>query len=276
MARNLAASLRVVDGTRRICIALNNAGTLQGGDGWLFDDVARLNDDARYPGLMKKIRPYGLTPYQHSMFVDADCLLVKRDAGRHWDEAGSVPFAITGGRSTSGEWKAADVAELLRQEGAPYLVQMNSGVFCFDQSPQARQFFKGVNDFYLRRREHLGVALHRGVPTQTDEIYIGLWMGMSVMDANPGPAGEDSWMVSTYRAFWISVDPVRGTAVLRKPRHAFAGVPHPFRGWDRKSPNFLHFIGLRPTRTYRRLAAFFRAETARTSLAAPAAPSTMG
>ena len=276
MARNLAASLRVMDGTRRICIVLDGAGTLQGGDGALFDDVARLEDDARYPGFMKKIQLYGLTPYQHSMFVDADCLLVKRDADLRWDEARSVPFAITGGRSTSGDWKGADVAALLRQEGAPYLVQMNSGVFCFDQSPQARQFFEGVNDFYLRRREHLGVGLHRGVPTQTDEIYIGLWMGMSGMDAVPGPAGDDSWMVSTWRAFWISIDPVRGTAVLRKPRHAFAGVPHPFRGWDRKSPSFLHFIGLRPTRTYRRLAAFFRAEAARTSLAASAAPSTMG
>ena len=69
---------------------------------------------------------------------------------------------------------------------------------------------------------------------------------------------------------------MRDTAVLRKPRHAFAGVPHPFRGWDRKSPNFLHFIGLRPTRTYRWLAAFFWAEAARTGLAASAAPSTMG
>ena len=62
MARNLAASLRVMDGTRRICIVLDGAGTLQGGDGALFDDVARLDDDARYPGFMKKIRPYGLTP----------------------------------------------------------------------------------------------------------------------------------------------------------------------------------------------------------------------
>ena len=54
-----------------------------------------------------------------------------------------------------GEWKGADVAKLIAQEGAPYLVQMNSGVFCFDRSPEAAHLFEGLNDFDLRRRTAL-------------------------------------------------------------------------------------------------------------------------
>jgi hypothetical protein len=257
MARNLAASIRVMDGTRRICLVHDGQAQRVPADSRLFDDETLLPDDSRYPGFMKKIQLFETSPYERTMFVDADCLLVKRDVDRHWHIARPFPFAITGGRRTSGEWKGADVADLLRQENAPYLVQMNSGVFCFDKSPEAAAFFQGLNDFYLRRRAHLGVGLHRGRAAQTDEIYIGLWMGLNGLDSVGGRDDENSWMVSTWRAFWMRIDPKAGISVLRKPRHSIAGIPNPIGGWDRISPTFVHFVGLKPPRLYQRLATHF-------------------
>ncbi|MBC9176451.1 glycosyltransferase family protein [Pseudoroseomonas ludipueritiae] len=258
MARNLAASIRVMDGTRRICLVHDENFTPHPEDRKLFDDFSVLEDDPLYPGFMNKIRLFGTSPYQRAMFVDVDCLLMKRDIDTYWEMTRPYPFAITGGRRTSGEWKGADIAKLLRQEGAPYLVQMNSGVFVFDKSPAAARFFEGLNDYYLRRREHLGIGLHRGKPAQTDEIYIGLWMGLNGLDSCGGRIDEGSWMVSTWRAFGMRFNPRRGSSVLRKPKRSIAGIPNPLGGWDRISPSFVHFIGLKPNRHYSRLSRYFR------------------
>lgn len=262
MARNLAASLRTMDGTRRVCLVHDEHFRPDALDARLFDDYALLPDDPLYPGFMAKIRLFPTTPYRRTMFVDADCLLMKRDIGTYWDMTRPFPFAITGGRRTKGEWKGADIAQLLQQEGAPYLVQMNSGVFCFDQSREAAEFFEGLDGFYRRRREKLGVGLHRGRPAQTDEIYIGLWMGLNGLDSCGGRVGENSWMVSTWRAFGMTLDPERSVSVLRKPRRSIAGIPTPLGGWDRISPSFVHFVGLKPARLYERMAAHFREKAA--------------
>jgi len=263
MARNLAASIRVMDPARRICLVHDEHAVLAVADAKYFDDQAVLPDDPVYPGFMNKIRLYPTSPYRRTMFVDADCLMVKRDVDRWWRAAEGLPFAIGGNPQRHGEWKGADVAQLLRQEGAPYLVQMNSGVFCFDDSPQARDFFTGLNDFYLRRKDFLCVGLHRGAPAQTDEIYIGLWMGLNNMLGacrNSREQGQDmSWMVSTWRGFGIRMDPARDIARLRKPRRSTMGIPNPLGGWDLLSPTVLHCIGLKPAPLYRRLAAYFRA-----------------
>ncbi len=262
MARNLAASIRVMDGTRRICLVHDENARVDISDRRFFDDYAVLPDDPLYPGFMNKIRLFPMSPYRRTMFVDADCLLLKRDVDHYWNRTRAYFFAITGNRRTSGEWKGADISKILEQEGAPYLVQMNSGVFCFDNSPDAATFFEGLNSFYLRRREKLGIGLHRGRPAQTDEIYIGLWMGLNGLDSCSGRIGDNSWMVSTWRAFWMTFDPARDVTVLRKPKRSFAGVPNPIGGWDRLSPSFVHFIGLKPSGRYKRLAAYFNAKMA--------------
>ena len=247
-----------MDGSRRICLVHDQNAVLDAADAAFFDDYAVLKDDPLYPGFMNKIRVYGTSPYKRTMFIDADCLMIKRDIGTYWNAARSHVFAITGTRRVQGEWKGSDIRQLLIQEGAPYLVQMNSGVFCFDNSPQAAKFFSGLNDFYLRRKDHLCVGLHRGKRAQTDEIYIGLWMGLNGLDSYGSNVGENSWMVSTWRAFWMQLNPAAGTAVLRKPRRSVGGIPNPIGGWDRLSPTLVHFVGLKPQSAYARTAAYFR------------------
>jgi hypothetical protein len=262
MARNLAASIRVMDGGRRICLVHDEAFLPGERDRRLFDDFSLLRSDPRYPGVMNKIRLFPTSPYRRTMFVDADCLLLKTDIGRYWELARQYPFAITGKRRMHGEWKGVDIATLLTQEGAPYLVQMNSGVFCFDKGPEAAGFFAGLNDFYLRRKDGIALALHHGRRTQADEIYIGLWMGLNGLDSCGGKFGENSWMASTWGAFGMTLKPECGVTILRKPKQSLFGRPNPIGGWDRLSPSFVHFIGLKPSGEYKRLAAYFQAKIA--------------
>ena len=262
MARNLAASIRVRDPLRRICLVHDEHISLDQADGDLFDDRALLQDNALYPGFMNKIRLCPLSPYDRTMFIDADCLIAKSDIDTYWSSSQPHSFAITGRRRTRGEWKGADVAQLLEQEGAPYLIQMNSGVFCFDKSEAATTFFAGLNDFYLRRRDFLGVGLHRGRPAQTDEIYIGLWMGLNGMESTPGRIGANTWMNSTWRAFGISIDDENATSIMRKPLRSTFGIPNPLLGWEYLSPTVVHFVGLKPTGIYQRSATYYRSRFA--------------
>lgn len=257
MARNAAASLRVMDPARRICLVHDQHFQPDGVDARLFDDFSLLPDHPFYPGFMNKIRLHGTSPYSRTMFVDADCLLVKRDIDTHWDNAAARPFGITGRRQVRGEWKGSEVSRLLAQEGAPYLVRMNSGVFCFDDTTASADFFAGLNDFYRRRHHALGVGLHRGRPTQTDEIYIGLWMGLCGMDSCVDNTARDRWMNSTWRAFDVAVDAEAGTSRIRKPTRSIAGIPNPVAGWETLSPSLVHFVGLKPRATYARLARHF-------------------
>lgn len=260
MARNLAASLRIMDGTRPICLVHDQHARLEASDKAFFDDAAVLPEDPLYSGSINKIRLHPLSPYRRTMFVDADCLLMKRDIDIYWDVGRKSFFCITGARRTQGRWKGVDIAHLLAQEQSPYLVQMNSGVFCFDKSPAAASFFQGLNDFYLRRRSALGVGLQRGKPGQTDEIYLGLWMGLNGLDDCVGNSGENSWMVTTWRSFGMTLDPERGRTLIRKPKRSTAGIPNPLLGWTRLSPSFVHFIGLKPLRRYEQLSRYFRAQ----------------
>jgi len=268
MAVNLAASIKVMDPSRGICLVHDDGASLPSEVPEVFSHTAALPRDDRYPGVMSKLRIFDVSPFRETMFVDADCLMVKRDIDRYWQNARRNFFSITGEKKTSGNWKGVDVEMLLRQEQAPYLVQMNSGVFYFDKSPESESFFRGLNEFYLRRKDFLGVGLHRGKPAQTDEIYIGIYMGLNGLDGRYGARfGSDSWMVSTYRGLFIDFDPEREHSVIYKPR----GHPlNPLAGWDRLSPTFAHFIGLKPRRLYQKLSAQFRlaALGARAQLAA--------
>ncbi len=256
MAAELAISIRVMDPGRRICMVHDENAILTAEHRIIFDDFSLLPVDAEYPGFMCKIRVFDVTPYAETMVIDADCLMVKHDIDRYWDLARQRFFSITGDTITSGAWKGIDVAATLAREGAPYLVQMNSGVFYFDGSDKSRAFFAGLNRYYLERKHVLGIGLHRGQPAQTDELYLGLYMGLSDLDAaNMRRTDENSWMVSTWRAVVWSIDPAAGRCVMYKPR----GNPlNPLHGWDRLSPTLAHFIGLKPRRLYNRLCAHFR------------------
>lgn len=259
MATNLAASLRVMDPKRRVCLVHDEGAALPDDTRRLFSDFAPLSPDSRYPPVMNKLRLFDLSPFARTMYVDADCLLVKRDVDTQWEKGMTRPFSITGEMATTGIWHGVRIEDVLRQESAPYLIRMNAGVFQFDASPLATAFFAGLNRYYLDRRQHLNISLYRGQRTQTDELYLGLWMGLNGMDtANMANQGGNSWMVSTWRALWCDFQLEQGRSfILKGDRHLF-GMPFLPRRIVPLSPTFAHFIGLKPRGLYARLAWRFR------------------
>jgi hypothetical protein len=259
LAANLAASIRVKDPKRRVCLVHDGDGPLPDHLAGFFHDTARLTPDARYPHVMNKLRLFDLSPYERTMYVDADCLLAKDDVDDWWAMAATRPFSITGGRITGGEWKGVDIGALLKAEGIDYVVKMNAGVYYFDRSAAAAAFWRGLNEFYLGAMDRLNISYYRGEKTQTDELYLGVWMARLGMDAdNMRNRGGNSWMVSTWRAPFVEIDIARGRSVIWKCDRFLWGLPVLPTKLVRLSPTFPHFIGLKPRRVYDRAAAEFR------------------
>jgi len=258
MAVNLAASLRVMDPGRGTCLVCERGLEPTGAEAALFEHVIAMEGDARFPHVMNKIRVFDLSPYESTMFVDADCLLAKDDVDEWWRACETRPFSVTGGPKREGEWKGVEVSDLLRAQGLDYLIQMNAGVFHFTKSPEGRAFFAGLEAFYLDKMQELAVTNYKGPNSQSFELYLGLYMGKLGMDcANVGNRGENSWMVSTWRAVWFDIAPEQGRCTIWKGAGHLWGLPIPTRV-DRLSPTFPHFVALKPRGLYDRLAAGFR------------------
>jgi hypothetical protein len=90
-------------------------------------------------------------------------------------------------------------------------------------------------------------------------------MGINGMNGCKSRVGENSWMASTWRAFGLQADPERGISLMRKPRRLTAGIPNPLLGWDRISPTFMHFVGLKPRPAYERVARYCHSKVATSS-----------
>ncbi|MBB5690927.1 hypothetical protein GXW77_00765 [Roseomonas alkaliterrae] len=259
MAVNLAASIRVNDPRRKTCLVCDRVAALPRGADQVFDDVVRMEQDRRYPHVMEKIRVFARSPYDSTMFVDADCLLAKDDVDHWWRACEARPFSITGFPRRSGEWKGVDIARVLAAEGADYLIQMNAGVFHFDRSEGSRAFFAGLERYYLDRMDALRITNYRGPRSHSFELVLGLYMGLQRMNCENVPnVGENSWMVSTWCAVWCDIEPETKRCIIWKGANHLFGLPFLPMRIDRLSPTFPHFVGLKPARLYNRLAAFYR------------------
>lgn len=259
MAANFAASIKVMDPKRRVCLVHDFADALDPALAAFFDDLVPIPRDARYPHVMNKIRLFEASPYDQTMFVDADCLLMKHDVDRYWAHAAQHFFCITGTPERRGEWKGIMIEDVLRKRGIDYMIVMNAGVFYFDHSEASRTFFSEFKSFYIEEIETLAISNYKGKGSHSFELYLGIFLGMKDMRHILMPNfGNNSWMVTTWRIAFCRFDIAAGRSEIYKLSDFLFGIPILPTKIVRLSPTFPHFVGLKPKRTYARLAAEFR------------------
>jgi hypothetical protein len=255
MAVVLGLSLKTFDPKRPVCLLHDKHVMLPAYAERIFDQTILVSDDTKYTGCMNKARLYDYSPFERTMFVDADCILMKSQVDTYWSRCAGRSFTLPGCRQSTGRWEELDIDLACRSFDCPYVVVMNSGALYFDKDHAAEQVFKEVDWLYSHRRDELR-RFHRNQPGQyADEPFFGVAMGRLGLE----PVGIDeragSWMVTTWRARRCIVDLDAGVCSLEKPSGFWWGTQARFpKGWVRHSPVFLHFIGLKPRRTYRRLA----------------------
>jgi hypothetical protein len=261
MAVNLARSVRYFDKARPICLLHNAEITIDDLAGSCFDYIIEMPHKEGYLGCANKFRVFEHSPFEKSMYIDADCMMVLNDIDRHWRRCTGY-FSITGDKTTSGKWYDLDIAKVCANFGIPYVVEMNSGVFVFDKSAEAAKFFDHLDGLFANHRNSLS-KIHQGREGQyADEPLFGTAMGQFSLEPVDAPPNEGAWMISTWQARNCFFDPANNIARIDKPTGHYWNCPILPRGWVRHSPTIAHFIGLRPQRSYRDLAEFFRLRSA--------------
>lgn len=258
MAVHLAKSIRYFDPTRPVCLIHDGRLQLGEQERKVFDDLVLLPPSPEYIGCANKLRIYDYVPYEESMYIDADCLLVRRDVDRHWRRASERGyFGITGEKRTTGIWNKTDIGQVCANLGIPYVVQMNSGAFYFKKGASAQAFFEKLLWLYTNHRNDIS-SIHQGrVGQYADEPLIGAAMGSLGVDPIDGAPEDGAWMVSTWRARKCRLNPAHEESYLEKPANFFFGIPLLPRNLVPHQPTFFHFIGLKPRHLYQTAVEFF-------------------
>jgi hypothetical protein len=133
MAVVLGLSLRTFDPKRPVCLLHDDQVTLPPYVSRIFDKTISLVPDERYLGCMNKIRLYEYSPFNQTMFVDADCVLMKTQVDSYWSHCAGLGFTLPGSCRSSGYWEEIDLESTCKQFGCPYIVVMNSGTLYFEK-----------------------------------------------------------------------------------------------------------------------------------------------
>lgn len=249
MAINLVLSLKYNDPNRKICIVIDEGNSLPEEYKHVVDHVAYLTPREGFYGCLNKLRIYELSPFEESMFVDADCILVKDDMDRHWTKFKTDGFNIAGDKITQGYWYDFDIEEAIRAIEIPYMVKMNSGVFYFSRGAKANEFFATTHSLVSQYKNLLG-SFHRNRLQLADEPFIGAALGVHRINPIGYLPSEGSIMITTMNASQVNFDPIaRISNILKHDDFMILGRFLP-RKKVKHSPSFAHFVKLKPHTNY--------------------------
>ncbi len=255
IAANLALSVQRTD-ARPISVLLNSKVKFNPAYAALFDQVIEIPDHPGIRGAMNKARLFDHTPYERTMYVDADCLLFSPRIEFFWRKYKGHPFAVEGHKQTQGPVFSCslgekDAAELCRLLSLPYITVFNAGVMYFERTSASKAVFDRVLEFYEGpHREAIGYRYkHPG--EYADEPFFGT--ALASLDIPPfQPPATDRLQVTTPNMLEATLDIDLGHVSVVKPpkgkrQHVWSGV-------------LCHFCGLAPIETYFAIANKLRKE----------------
>jgi len=146
--------------------------------GELFDIVIPMRPFGR-AGTLHKINLYDYSPFEETLFIDSDCVVVRPfheqlEAIRGHDFAPIVTLCLKDGESDL--W-LEDVGAALQGVGGSAFPKFNGGVYFFRKGAEAEGIFARANDLLLRKKE-LGIKDFDSAGPG-DETLIGLAMAQS-------------------------------------------------------------------------------------------------
>lgn len=164
MAMALALSVRRVNPDLPIAVVTDHLD--DPGLNECFDQLIPL-DTSFGSGLQQKLNLDRYTPFTETLFIDADCLVV-RDLEPVFDLMGIVPFGVVGFPVIDGKYWV-EVKELMERFDLPYVGRFNAGIICF-HGPDGRKVFEQARDLVADGME--GVPNYRGA--LVDEVPLAV------------------------------------------------------------------------------------------------------
>lgn len=188
-------------------------------------------------GFCPKLYLDKLAPAEQSLFVDADCLVV-RSLVEAFDVFAGKPVGVLGRAISSGEW-FGDVATTVRRLGVPNMPRFNGGVYYLEPGVVCDAIYATARQL-LPRYDELGFVRLRG--SENDEVLMSAALAIHEVP----PVLADGWIMHTAMEApgGLEIDALMGSAVLYNPK----GHPKHF-DWtplERMEPAIVHFLGADP------------------------------
>lgn len=162
-------------------------------------------------GFTPKLHLDLLAPARRSMFIDADCLVVRslEDAFRRFE---GHAVSVVGTNWSSGEW-CGDVRRIADTLGLQHYPYLNGGLYYLEPGETATKVFATARELRLRYDE-LGLSRLRG--KENDEPLISLGMATYGQE----PIAEDGTVMNTLMdaVGGMKLDVLAGEAILYNPQ----------------------------------------------------------
>ena len=181
LAANLALSIRRAE-ARPISVIVNRAVQVPDEVRALFDQVIVAPEDDTVRGAMNKLRLYGLTPYDRTLYLDSDCLLFSPRIAFFWQKYRGRGFVVEGHRQSEGSVFACslgekDAAVLCRLLDIPFLSVFNAGAIYFERGPEAARVFDTTRALYDGPHRDAISYRYKHAGEYADEPFFGAALG---------------------------------------------------------------------------------------------------
>jgi len=252
LALNLALSIKLKD-KRPVALMHNDLVSIPDSYKPFFDWVIRMKEEDIFIGTENKIYLFKYSPFQETMFIDGDCLLMKKGINFIWKKLDEHHFTVYGHKVTEGTYGRSwlrnggvDINHIIKKFNIPYVVSCNGGLIYFDKSETAAKAFRVFNELHKAAREGSlpDIELMDREPGQyAEEILLQITMGMLRLE--PFPIIVNSlfrnyqWFCAAQYALDYKMDVMKGIC-----RYRFKGASH------YESPIIAHFCRLRPHKVH--------------------------
>ncbi len=250
MAVNLALSVKLNDPDRPITLLFKNGDSSPDDLAIYFDRCLPIPNADTYPGATIKLGVYEPSPYDENFYVDADCLIMKRDMDRHWSKYGVQDFAISGDKKTSGTAFGCDVLEMMSAADVDYMIDANCGIVFFRKGEHAEKVFVDARTYMADRDPALIELRPRRGDGVSDQPYFSAAMAKSKIEPISYTANEGTIMATTWRAKDIEFDISSNQSRLKKPIGFRVLNRFWAKGWVQHETSIAHFIELKPQSLY--------------------------
>jgi hypothetical protein len=137
-----------------------------------YYDILIPYDDGESDPFSVKTRLFGYTPFEKTMYIDADSLVIS-SIDACWDVLERQFFAYAGDLLLDGTWYF-DLHEVRKKIDTPWMPQLNSGMFIFDNSEEAKNIFETAYYYFINhRKENIMVPFFRG-KSYPDEPFFSI------------------------------------------------------------------------------------------------------
>lgn len=182
MAVNIAMSIRYSNPGTLIALVTDNP-TNQHEK--LYDYIIPIESSLGV-GFVQKINMYKYSPFNKTIFIDVDCLVL-RDIDFIWNGMLGKPVGVLGQKVIEGKFIGTSVEALKEKFTFNFLPTFNGGVYYFEKGQRAEMVFEHAIQIFNNQYDELGLCKFSGNPG--DEPVMSIAMGVANISPMEDPEG---------------------------------------------------------------------------------------